>query len=298
MYGVPNMAKSLPFPQLEGLLDLACRNGVDVRPTLLRVLTDLYIQKPSHRPEEEAQYVELAHRLIESADPVTRATVAARLAGYPGAPAAILEKLAQLTGYTVTPAAQPTQTPAARNELADLFFESSSDERRLILTNLEAVAAEPRRSADAATLKLLEVAALTSNTGEFARLLQRALPAGAALAQRVVSDVSGEAIVVAAKALGMPSPTFQRVLLFLNPAIGQSVQRVYELSSLYDELNVQSAQTMVDIWKGAVAPRQATHQSAYYNDERPTARAAATPNHARTARRSDSLAARFRNSGR
>ena len=30
---------------LDGLVDLACRDGVDIRPTLLRVLTDLYVQK-------------------------------------------------------------------------------------------------------------------------------------------------------------------------------------------------------------------------------------------------------------
>ena len=75
------------FPRIEGLVDLACRNGVDVRPTLLRVLTDLYVQTRSHTPAEEAQYVELALRLIESVDDAaTRTVVAARLATYPRAP--------------------------------------------------------------------------------------------------------------------------------------------------------------------------------------------------------------------
>ncbi|MBV9556088.1 MAG: DUF2336 domain-containing protein [Pseudolabrys sp.] len=292
------MAKSLPFPQLEGLLDLACRNGVDVRPTLLRVLTDLYVQKPSHRPEEEAQYVELAQRLIENADPVTRATVAARLASYPAAPVAILQKLAELTGYTVTPAIEHVETPAAQNELTELFFQAPSEERRLILTNLDGIAQVARRSGDLATFKLLEVAALTANGAEFARVLQRALPAGASLAQRIVEDRSGEAIVVAAKALGMPSPLFQRVLLFLNPTIGQSVQHVYELAALYDELSIPAAQAMVDIWKGTATQHRSSHHGVYHNDERPSARATASANHARTARRSESLAARFRNSGR
>ena len=292
------MAKSLPFPQLEGLLDLACRNGIDVRPTLLRVLTDLYIQKPSHRPEEEAQYVELAQRLIENADPVTRATVAARLAGYPAAPTAILEKLAALTGLTVTPAATASEAPPQKNELADVFFQASGEERRLILTNLDTADAAPRRGADAATFKLLEVAALTRNPAEFARVLQRAIPLSATLAQRIVHDASGEAIVVATKAIGMPAPLLQRVLLFLNPAIGQSVQRVYELAALYDEITVQSAQAMLDIWKGTFGSRRVAHQGVYHDEPRPTARTAATPHHARTARRSDSLAARFRNSGR
>ena len=42
------MMKSSPDPKLDGLVDLACRDGVDIRPTLLRVLTDLYVQKPKH----------------------------------------------------------------------------------------------------------------------------------------------------------------------------------------------------------------------------------------------------------
>ena len=54
---------------------------------MLRVLTDLYVQKPSHSAEEEAQYVELALGLIDAVDAPTRGTVAASLSNYPGAPA-------------------------------------------------------------------------------------------------------------------------------------------------------------------------------------------------------------------
>src|ERR1041385_9124389 len=69
---------SAVFPKLEGLDSLARRDGVDTRPTLLRVLTDLYIQKPTHTSEEERHYTELALRLIDSVDLQTRATVAKR----------------------------------------------------------------------------------------------------------------------------------------------------------------------------------------------------------------------------
>ncbi|MES1154815.1 MAG: DUF2336 domain-containing protein, partial [Pseudorhodoplanes sp.] len=40
-------------PSLQGLVGLADRTGVDIKPTLLRVLTDLYVQKPLHTPDEE-----------------------------------------------------------------------------------------------------------------------------------------------------------------------------------------------------------------------------------------------------
>ncbi len=72
------MTKSSACSPLDGLVDLACRDGVEIRPTLLRVLTDLYVQKPSHSTEEETQYVELSLRLIEAVDAATRKTVFSR----------------------------------------------------------------------------------------------------------------------------------------------------------------------------------------------------------------------------
>ena len=53
------------FPGFDGLMTLSRREGVDIRPTLLRVLTDLYVQASAHTAEEEQQFVELASRLID-----------------------------------------------------------------------------------------------------------------------------------------------------------------------------------------------------------------------------------------
>jgi hypothetical protein len=90
------MAKPPPtFASLEGLLDHRQRDGFDIRPTLLRVLTDLYLQKPSHPPDDERYYTELALRLINSTDVPARAAVAERLAPYPAAPRAVVVRLAR-----------------------------------------------------------------------------------------------------------------------------------------------------------------------------------------------------------
>ena len=70
------MVKPSASNPLDSLVDLACRDGVDIRPTLLRVVTDLYVQKPVHSAEEETQFVELVLGLIEAMDALTRATVA------------------------------------------------------------------------------------------------------------------------------------------------------------------------------------------------------------------------------
>src|ERR1700704_562231 len=81
------------FPGFDGLMTLSRREGVDIRPTLLRVLTDLYVQTRAHSAEEARQFVELTSRLIDQVDDATRAAVRARLAIYPGTPAEILRKL-------------------------------------------------------------------------------------------------------------------------------------------------------------------------------------------------------------
>src|SRR6476469_1796201 len=81
------------LPGFDGLITLSRREGVDIRPTLLRVLTDLYVQANAHSGEEERQFVELTSRLIDEVDDATRAAVRARLAVYPGTPVEVLRKL-------------------------------------------------------------------------------------------------------------------------------------------------------------------------------------------------------------
>ena len=87
------MSTPLLFPGFDGLMTLSRREGVDIRPTLLRVLTDLYVQAPAHSADEERQFIELTSRLIDEVDDATRAAVRARLAIYPRTPVEILERL-------------------------------------------------------------------------------------------------------------------------------------------------------------------------------------------------------------
>jgi Uncharacterised protein conserved in bacteria (DUF2336) len=294
------MPKSIAFPTLDGLLDLACRDGIDIRPTLLRVLTDLYVQKLVHTADEEVQYVELALRLIEAVDTATRATVAARLSNYPAAPLVILRKLAGTTSLPAT--AVPAEVkPASAHELVELFFAASAEERALIMTNLDFVATTAARKLAPASndvLRRLENAALQHNAGEFSHTLERALGIGHELAERIVRDASGEPIVVAAKALGMKAAVLQRILLFLNPVVGQSVQRVYDLARLYDEITLASAERMVAIWRQAGGRTQVRHEPATWDDERRSARVLATPLPHRAVRRNDAPPSRVKSSER
>ncbi|MGN6572785.1 MAG: DUF2336 domain-containing protein [Pseudolabrys sp.] len=269
------MPKPSSLPPIDGLLDLACRDGVDIRPTLLRVVTDLYVQKPTHTAAEETQYVELATGLVDAVDAATRDIVTATLRAYPAAPAAVRGKL---TGEAPVPAKAPilpreTPTEPAKDELTEVFMTARPDERRLILANLMPMRSErmPRR-ADAEMVAQLEAAALKRDTAAFGRTLAAALGVPPALAVRIARDASGEPLVVAAKALGMSAAALQRVLLFLNPVIGQSVDRVYDLAQLFDEITFEAAAQMAAIWRAPLARRTPAYEPAHYDDERRSAR--------------------------
>jgi hypothetical protein len=133
---------------------------------------------------------------------------------------------------------------------------------------------------------------LQRNSAAFNQTLAAALGIAPAVAERITRDHSGEPIVVAAKALDIPAAVLQRILLFLNPVVGQSVARVYELSRLYDEITLAAAQRMLAIWRQGGAQRRPAHAPVYYDDERRRARSAATPGDHRAPRERNPLPSR------
>ena len=286
-------------------MTLSRREGVDIRPTLLRVLTDLYVQAGAHSSDEERQFVELASRLIDQVDDATRAAVRARLAIYPGAPVAILEQLglrpapsdAPLPLSSDIPATLPSAAteqadasprstlamqPKDAAEIHDMFFHANARERAAILHNLGETPLKPSprvpEARAARAIETLEMAAFASDVESFTIELGESLILPARVAAQVVDDPGGEPLACAARALAMPSAVFQRILLFLKPEMGSSVQTVYRLSRLYDNLSERSALIMLAAWRGSVmATGRAKHRPALYDDERQRARGAALP---------------------
>jgi hypothetical protein len=269
------------------------------------VLTDLYVQTSVHTGDEERQFVELTSRLIDQVDDATRAVVRARLSIYPGTPAPIMKKLGLqpaspgqrvplARGIPEQPPAPPpvrppteaqlrmaalSMQPQDAAEISGMFFAASAGERALILHNLAEAPLKPaaRIAAPRAAraLETLEMAAFAADIENFTLELGEALILPSRVAAEVVNDPSGEPLACAAKALGMPSAVFQRVLLFLNPEFGSSVSNVYRLSRLYDGLSERSALIMLAAWRGAtVAVTRAKYKPALYDDERSRARAA------------------------
>jgi hypothetical protein len=297
------MMKPSAYPPLDGLVDLACRDGVDIRPTLLRVLTDLYVQKPTHSADEETQYVELALGLIEAVDAPTCAAVVASLSAYPAAPAVILRRLTgTVSNLSADDPIDPTQTKTETDDLVELFFAAGAEERRLILINLDVAGGATDRHghlppAASEVIRRLEAAALQRNTGEFSRMLERALGISRELAERIARDPSGEPIVVVARALGMTAAVLQRILLFLNPLIGESIERVYDLARLFDELTPEAAARMLAIWRKGAERSRPVHEPVHWDDEHRRARSLSTPAPHRVARGRDEQRSRFKTSG-
>jgi len=292
------------FPGFDGLMTLSRREGVDIRPTLLRVLTDLYVQARTHTPDEERQFVELTSRLIDQVDDATRAAVRARLAIYPGTPLKTMLQLGLKPAHPgqrvpladaipVAPLPAPPAKPLSEAqlrmasnlamrpndaaEISEMFFAANAGERAMILHNLnetplKASARIPIHRAKRA-IEILEMAAFASDAENFALELGEALILPTRIANEVTNDPGGEALACALKALDMPSPVFQRVLLFLNPEFGASVNNVYRISRLYDRLTERSSLVMLAAWRGStMAVSRAKYRPALYDDERHRAR--------------------------
>ena len=118
------------------------------------------------------------------------------------------------------------------------------------------------------------MAAFAVDVDNFTLELGEALILPSRVAAQVVNDPGGEPLACAMRALDMPSPVFQRVLLFLKADIGTSVNTVYRLSRLYDRLSERSALVMLAAWRGStMAVTRAKYRPALYDDERNRARA-------------------------
>ena len=264
-------------------MGLANRSGPDMSARLLMALTALYTERPVHTTEERQQYVALALRLIDNVDEPTRKTVARILHGHPGAPVEVRERLAMpklpaaqpgaanLSGDRsmkldagegiATAAASDLSAPAsaasnpAPTDLGETFFAADAAERRRLLSAVAATnegsRAEPLALPHLAVDRYrgLDQAAMEGRIGEFVREFARTLGIPKTLSERILNDQSGEPMVVAARALNMPIAVLQRILLLVNPAVSHSVQRVYDLTDLFHDLDRTTAARLMSWWR-------------------------------------------------
>jgi hypothetical protein len=279
------------------LTGLGDQSGADMMARLLHALTALYVQRPTHTVEEQQQYVELALRLIDKVDAATRTAVAGILQRHPDTPAEIFAGLggqqsspndhpdgdshstrdehltrhqALADGVRAPEVAPSYAAPAAKQlgpitcEIGEAFFAASPAERRRLLSLI------PRACGDDVQVIPedgehiyggLDVAALQGRIGEFTREFERLVDIPKSLCERILNDPSGEPMVVAAKATGVPIAILQRILLLINPAVSHSVQRVYDLTELYHSLDLGAARDLLAMWSAQAVPNDPTPEA-------------------------------------
>jgi hypothetical protein len=145
-------------------------------------------------------------------------------------------------------------TPPA--ELGGAFFAGNAAERRRALSQIAALAADdgeptpqPAGPDDARAFAGLDVAGMEGRIGEFLREFERLLSIPKSLCERILNDRSGEPMVIAAKAANMPIAVLQRILLLVNPAVSHSVQRVFDLSDLFHDIERRTAVKLLSLWR-------------------------------------------------
>lgn len=300
---------------IEALVELARRDRAEMRPVLLRVLSDLYVQERSHTPSEQARFAELACRLLDGVELPVRISISERLADCADLPPAVAVKLARdefeaaapilrrspaldeaalhaildqnwplhteaIAARAALPAsvakrlalkpsgAESETTPsktapqaaatAAETDaaltlvLARRYLAADSAERRTIAAALSicpAAGDEGRlRRIERSLREKLESAALRHRSGEFVALMHDRTGIGRETARRIVADPSGEALAVYCRAAGMPFSAASRILLFLNPGSGRSIEPVMKLAGFYDELAPAIARRLAAAW--------------------------------------------------
>ncbi|MBX6426447.1 MAG: DUF2336 domain-containing protein [Variibacter sp.] len=293
------------FANLDGLLRLSRTEGVDIRPALLRVITDLFVQEPIHTREEIRQYAELCLRLLPAVDGQTRAAVLAKLAAFPATPPWLLEEAQRvaadpaaaprvpgndrLRGQSGASApapasasrapadaafAPPTTEPETPQSLGERFLRAEARERQALLIRFqdtEPEAEPPTWMRDRAqTIERLERFAAERNPRGFARELQDSFGLSSRIAAEIAHDDGGEPLLVVAKAIAMPADALLRILLLLNPAVGQSVERVFSLYRLYERLRYAAVAPIMTSWREDSRARLAARfQSIHAEDASP-----------------------------
>jgi hypothetical protein len=221
----------------------------------LLALTALYVQRPTHTAEEQQQYIELALRLIDKVEAATRTAIAGILQRHPDAPAEVVARLGgRQSSRDGDPEGEPhpTRGEGREGEFGEAFFAASAAERRRLLSLVDRGCGDDVEAAPEDSVRRygkVDAAALPGQIGEFAREFGPLIDIPTSLCERILNDPSGEPMVVAAKATGMPIAILQRILLLISASASYSVQRVYDLTELYHGLDGDAARDLLTKWR-------------------------------------------------
>ncbi len=150
-------------------------------------------------------------------------------------------------------------SPAEEGEegaFGETFFAASAAERRRLLSVVERGCGDVEAAPEDSERRYgkADAAALPGQIREFAREFGQFIDIPTSLWERILNDPSGEPMVVAAKATGMPIAILQRILLLVSASASYSVQRVYDLTDLYHGLDSRAACRILALWRTQAKP--------------------------------------------
>ncbi|MDF2621098.1 MAG: hypothetical protein K0S00_3757 [Xanthobacteraceae bacterium] len=182
---------------------------------------------------------------------------------------------------TVPPTADTEAVPAPAPLPPIDYFAAGPEERAAFVGRLVTLPPLPLAERTVAPppgfIDMLLDAAKASSAEDVAGLLERTLGITEANAQRIVADATGEALAVAARALGLSFAILSRVLFRLHPVTGRSAAQMTRLAEMFDGLPTASAQHLVASWR---AGRRISRERA---EEAPSMRSFAQPHAAQQA---------------
>jgi hypothetical protein len=163
---------------------------------------------------------------------------------------------------------EPVASAAPLAELGEAFLAGTAAERRQVLSQIAGLAPDedgagpqPAGPDNARAFAGLDAAAMEGRIGEFLREFERLLSVPKSLCERILNDRSGEPMVIAARAANMPIAVLQRILLLVNPAVSHSVQRVFDLSDLFHDIEQRTAVKLLSLWRARARDMEATAKS-------------------------------------
>jgi uncharacterized protein (DUF2336 family) len=143
------------------------------------------------------------------------------------------------------------------------FFAAPPELRRATLHRLSATALE--RTVEPVSVekrKALVRFAVLRQRDAFAAALADGLGISPGLGRRIADDPDGEPLVVAAAALGFDVDALAQLLLLVNPAVGESYEKVTKLRDLFRLVTAEAASVIVTGWRNTpLEPRRSSDRA-------------------------------------
>ncbi|MCK0196371.1 hypothetical protein MWN34_05525 [Ancylobacter sp. 6x-1] len=203
--------------------------------------------------------------LAQDASPAHANTIAAAIAARrvvsPGLARHLAETLHQARSAAMTDGPLPAPdtvsalqpSSAATRPLPQAYLRSGRTERAAILEHLVTMPPLPMTErvphAGSAMVERLEQAIEARRSDEAVTLLSLALRTARDTAQDIAQDRTGEALIVAARALGLSFELASRLVFLLHPELAPSTVRVLALAELYEQLPDGHAQHLAAAWR-------------------------------------------------